>query len=144
VSDVSALQATLAAEHAAVYVYGVLGGRTSQSRQADLFAAVTAAHAEHRSRRDELSRMIRDLGAEPVASAAAYALDPVPTSAAQVRRAAQDVESASAQSYALQVAGTAAGSRRWAITALTDAAVRRRGFGGAPEAFPGATELGGE
>ena len=35
-SETDALQTTLAAEHAAVYVYGVLGGRTSKPRAGDL------------------------------------------------------------------------------------------------------------
>ena len=68
VSDVEALQTTLAAEHAAVYVFGALGGRTSQSANPELFDAISAAYAAHRARRDELTAAITDLGAEPVAA----------------------------------------------------------------------------
>ena len=72
-SQLSALQAVLAAEHAAVYVYGVLGGQTSQSAQPALFAAVDDAYAAHRARRDRLTQQITDLGADPVAAARARA-----------------------------------------------------------------------
>ena len=65
-----ALQRTLAAEHAAVHVYGVLGAQTSSSSTPALFAAVSSAYAEHRSRRDLLTRAVTDLGATPVAAAA--------------------------------------------------------------------------
>ena len=38
-TPLDALQTTLAAEHAAVYVYGVLGARTSPAAEPSLFAA---------------------------------------------------------------------------------------------------------
>ena len=47
-SPVDALQRALAAEHAATYVYGAIGAATSVSATPDLFAAVSAAYAEHR------------------------------------------------------------------------------------------------
>ncbi|NUR64772.1 MAG: DUF4439 domain-containing protein, partial [Streptomyces sp.] len=65
-----ALQAALAAEHAAVYGYGVVGGRIREERRSEARAAYDA----HRARRDALAREVRDLGAEPVAASAAYAL----------------------------------------------------------------------
>ncbi|MGC3005519.1 DUF4439 domain-containing protein, partial [Streptomyces sp. G35A] len=45
-----ALQAALAAEHAAVYGYGVVGGRIGKDRRAEARAAYDA----HRARRDAL------------------------------------------------------------------------------------------
>ena len=36
-TEVDALQTTLAAEHAAVYVYGLLGSRTSQTAEPELY-----------------------------------------------------------------------------------------------------------
>ena len=39
------------------------------------------------------------------------------------------------------VGSTSRWDRQWAIDALTDAAVRLLGFGGAAEDFPGAREL---
>ena len=58
-----------------VHVYGVLGARTSQAAEPDLYAALRAAYEAHRERRDQLTRRDRGDGAtpEPVA-AAAYAL----------------------------------------------------------------------
>ncbi|NED26181.1 DUF4439 domain-containing protein, partial [Streptomyces anulatus] len=63
-------QAALAAEHAAVYGYGVLGGRIEGKRGTE----ARAAYDGHRARRDALARAVRDLGGRPVASDAAYAL----------------------------------------------------------------------
>ena len=37
--ELDALQATLAAEHAAVYVYGLLGSRTSETAETELYVA---------------------------------------------------------------------------------------------------------
>jgi hypothetical protein len=43
--------------------------------------------------------------------------------------------------YAQLVASSTEGHRRWAVTALTDAAVRHLELGGAATAYPGAPEL---
>ncbi|MER7187610.1 DUF4439 domain-containing protein, partial [Streptomyces hyaluromycini] len=56
-----ALQAALAAEHAAVYGYGVVGGRIGRQRLAEARSAYDA----HRARRDALVREVRDLGGAP-------------------------------------------------------------------------------
>ncbi|MGB0101641.1 MAG: DUF4439 domain-containing protein, partial [Nocardioides sp.] len=70
--QIEALQTALAAEHAAVYVYGALGGRTSRAETPELSAAVSSAYASHRARRDLLTSEVVDLGGEPVAAEAAY------------------------------------------------------------------------
>ena len=81
----AAAQAALAAEHAAVYGYGVVGARVGDDRRAEAAQAYDA----HRARRDALRRTVRDLGGDPVAADAAYALPfPVPDAAAAVRLAA--------------------------------------------------------
>ena len=46
----------------------------------------------------------------------------------------------SLETYAWLVANTVGGQRRWAIDALTDAAVRELSYRGSPEIFPGAGE----
>lgn len=80
-----AAQAALAAEHAAVYGYGVVGGRLDDARRAE----ATAAYDAHRARRDALARTVRDLGGKPAVAAAAYALPfEVPDAAAALRLAA--------------------------------------------------------
>ena len=131
-----ALQAALAAEHAAVHVYGAVGARTSQTAQPVLFAAVTAAYAQHRARRDSLDARVRELDATPVAAQPAYRLPPL-ESPDDVRAAARDLEAGTARAYAFVVASTTGDTRAWAATALTDAAVRGLSFGGAPEVLPG-------
>ena len=140
----AALQTTLAAEHAAVWVLGVLGGRTSASRSGSLYAAISAAYVAHRSRRDQLTSTIRDLGSDPVASAAAYDLPrpiegPGPSDR-QLAAAALEVEQRCAATYAFLVAQTSGRERGWAIRALNEAAVRELAFRGTPEMFPGADE----
>ena len=139
-TTLEALQTTLAAEHAAVHVYGALGAQTSQSSSAALFAAITDAYTEHRSRRDLLARAVIDLGGTPVAAAPAYELPAPPANRAGVTAAALAIEQASAETYAYLVANTAGEQRRWAGQALTDAAVRELVFRGTPEMFPGAGE----
>ncbi len=135
-----ALQTTLAAEHAAVYVYGVLGGRTSATEMPELFAAVSSAYAAHRARRDHLMGELTDLEVEPVAAEAAYETPRELTSAQQIARTALELERSCATTYASQVANTTTEMRRWAITALNEGAVRELTFRGTPETFPGADE----
>ncbi|MEU1854052.1 DUF4439 domain-containing protein, partial [Streptomyces sp. NPDC019990] len=77
--ELRALQAALAAEHAAVYGYGVVGGRIGAGRRVEARMAYDA----HRARRDALVREVKDLGGRPAAAAAGYALPfPVPDAAA--------------------------------------------------------------
>lgn len=135
-----ALQTTLAAEHAAVFVYGVLGGRTSASATPALFTAVTQAYDAHLARRDELTDAIAADGGTPVAAEPAYEVPARLETPDQITRAALATERSCATTYAWQVAGTATTWRRWAIEALHEAAVRELVFRGTPETFPGADE----
>lgn len=138
-SAVESLQLALAAEHAAVYVYGALGGRTSRSATPELAAAISAAYEAHRGRRAQLTTAILDLDAEPVSAEPAYELPPMGTPG-QVERAALEVERACARTYVFVVANTVADQRRTAIGALNEAAVRELAFRGTPEIFPGRDE----
>jgi hypothetical protein len=139
-TGLEALQTALAAEHAALYVYGALGGRTSQSAAPAMYAAVSTSYAEHRSRRDLLVRDIRALGGTPVSSAAAYELPGDLGSVAGVARAALELERSCATTYAWVVANTVGPRRRWAVEVLTHTAVRELVFRGTPEMLPGADE----
>ncbi|MFE3329043.1 ferritin-like domain-containing protein [Streptomyces sp. NPDC059176] len=133
---VRAVQAALAAEHAAVYGYGVVGGRAGDARRAE----VKAAYAGHRARRDAMERTVRDLGAAPVAARAAYALPfPVPDSAAAVRLAAV-LEDRVAGVYSDLVRAAEGALRREAADALREAAVRAVRWRGSGVAFPGLAE----
>lgn len=135
-SALEAAQAALAAEHAAVYGYGVVGGRVGDDRRAE----ATAAYAAHRARRDALARTVRDLGGKPAASAAAYALPfPVPDAAAAVRLAAE-LEDRVAGVYSDLVRAAEGPLRREAADALREAAVRAVRWRGSGVAFPGLAE----
>ncbi|WP_329062826.1 ferritin-like domain-containing protein [Streptomyces sp. NBC_01429] len=132
----TAAQAALAAEHAAVYGYGVVGGRIGDNRRAE----ATAAYAAHRARRDALARTVRDLGGRPEAAAAAYALPfTVPDASAAVRLAAE-LEDRVAGVYSDLVRAAEGPLRREAAGALREAAVRAVRWRGGGVAFPGLAE----
>lgn len=140
-TPLAALQATLAGEHAAVYVYGVIGGRVSLTKEPDLSAKVSRAYTTHRGRRDQLIALVRAGGGVPVAADVSYELSTPAVTAEQLIVAALDVERHGAEVYAQMVGNTSRANRQWAIEALGDAAVRQLGFGGTPEIFPGVPEL---
>ncbi|RII07996.1 hypothetical protein DSC45_33915 [Streptomyces sp. YIM 130001] len=133
---IAACQAALRAEHAAVYGYGVVGGRIGEDRRGEARSAYDA----HRSRRDGLRRTVRDLGESPEQAAAAYALPfPVPDAGAAARLAAE-LEDRVAGVYA-DLVRTAEGERRAAAAdALREAAVRAARWRGGSVAFPGLAE----
>ena len=142
-AEVDALQTTLEAEHAAVYVYGLLGSRTSQGAEAPLYQALRAAHEAHRERRDALIGEIAALGAVPGPAAAAYAA-PMGLDTTDARyRSALELERACARTYAALVGSTTATLRGEAVAMLNDAAARELSFRGNPEIFPGADEYAG-
>ncbi|GAA3493048.1 hypothetical protein GCM10019016_001470 [Streptomyces prasinosporus] len=137
--ELRALQAALAAEHAAVYGYGVVGGRIGEKRRAEARTAYDA----HRARRDALVREVRDAGGEPVAAAAGYALPfPVPDAAAAVRLAAE-LEDRVAAVYADLVRDSGGARRRAAAEAMREAAVRSVRWSRESVAFPGLAERAG-
>jgi Domain of unknown function (DUF4439) len=110
-----ALQAALAAEHAAVYGYGAAGARL----RGDAETQARAAYDAHRARRDQLTQLIRSRQGAPVAAAPAYALPfPVRTPAEATRLAAQ-----------------------LAVRALQEAAVRAVSWRGTSVPFPGLSEV---
>ncbi|CUR59694.1 conserved hypothetical protein [metagenome] len=140
-TTLEALQTTLAGEHAAVWTYATLGGQTSQSAQAVLFDRIARGYVVHRARRDQLISMVRDLGVVPAPAAPAYELLNRAATPTQVTNAALALEQRCAGVYADLVAATVEQQRQWAITALTDAAVRGLGYRGSPEIFPGLAEF---
>jgi Domain of unknown function (DUF4439) len=142
VSVLEALQVTLADEHASVYTYGVLGGRTSQSATPALYDAVTAGYRRHRARRDQLRLLVEEAGGEPVAAAAAYELDGPLLRSAQVQAAARELEGASVETLMALVAQSSGAVREWALGEATWSAAWRLELGGEPQTWPGAPELG--
>ncbi|MCF1649430.1 MULTISPECIES: ferritin-like domain-containing protein [Streptomyces] len=134
--ELRAVQAALAAEHAAVYGYGVVGGKIGDGKRAEALTAYDA----HRARRDALVRAVKDLGGRPVAASAGYALPfQVPDSAAAVRLAAE-LEDRVAGVYADLVRAAGGGRRALAVEALREAAVRAVRWRGESVAFPGLAE----
>ncbi|MEU3602522.1 ferritin-like domain-containing protein [Streptomyces sp. NPDC006798] len=132
----TALQAALAAEHAAVYGYGVVGARVGDGRRTE----AREAFAAHRARRDALIRAVRDLAAAPVAAAPGYALPfPVPDPASAVRLAAH-LEDRVAGACADLVRAARGPLRTEAAVALREAAVRSARWRGGGVAFPGLAE----
>jgi len=135
-TPLEAQQATLAAEHAAVYLYGVFGAQASQSRQPELYARLLDGFRVHRRRRDQLTAAIDRAGAEPVAAEVSYDL-PAMATAPELDNAALLVERRIARTYGQLIESTTAAERRWALVALDDSAVRQLEFRGTPEMFPG-------
>lgn len=131
-----AAQEALAAEHAAVYGYGVVGAWIGAERGGE----ASTAYAAHRRQRDALARMVRDLGGTPVAAQAAYTLPFEVTSGEDALRLAARLESRVARSYAGLVLAATGRDRRTAAEALRDAAVRAARFSGRVVAFPGLSE----
>ncbi|MEU0135472.1 ferritin-like domain-containing protein [Streptomyces sp. NPDC006296] len=131
-----AAQAVLAAEHAAVYGYGTLGGRLEGGRRGD----ATAAWDAHRARRDALVRTVRDLGGEPVAAVAAYDLPFAVRDPATAMRLAAVLEDGVAAVYSDLVRAARGPLRLDAAGALREAAVRAARWRGTGVAFPGLTE----
>jgi hypothetical protein len=143
-SALDALQSCLAAEHADLFGYGVLGGVLAGTSSAtDLQAYADTCYVVHRSRRDQLTAVLYRLGATPVAAQPAYSL-PFPVSGvAACTRLARQLEARTAAVYALAVANTVESSRSLAIDALTDCALRQVEWGSAPTALPGIPESSG-
>jgi hypothetical protein len=136
--SLDAVQAALAAEHAAIYGYGVAGARLRGDAQARARAAFDA----HRARRDQLQALIRSRQGAPVAAAPAYALPFPVRTAADATRLATHLEESVAAVYADLVAAGDGATRRLAAYALQEAAVRAVRWRGRSTPFPGLAEVG--
>ncbi|MCO6006469.1 ferritin-like domain-containing protein [Actinoallomurus purpureus] len=132
---VAALQAALAAEHVAVFGYGVLGGHVSPAQR----QSVTQMWNAHRARRDRLRGYVQAAGGRPVAAAAAYRLPFKVTSASGAARLAAALEDGVVAGYAVLAGVSDPAVRRYAALAMQEAAVRAVRWRGSPptEAFPG-------
>jgi hypothetical protein len=130
---VAALQGALAAEHAAVYGYGVVGAILTGTGQADARSAWMA----HQLARDTLEAMVTKLGATPVAASAAYRLPFAVTSPATARRLAATLEAGVTRAYLGAVAVDDAAVRSFAARAMQTSASRAAAWSGTTVAFPG-------
>ena len=137
-----ALQSTLGDEHAAVYTYGLLGARTSQTASPGLYATIDEAYRRHRSRRDRLRLLVDEAGGTPVAAEPAYELDGRLLQPAAIQAAARTLEEASTVVLLALVAQSAGTVREWAVTEAIWSATWGLELGGVPQTWPGAAELG--
>jgi hypothetical protein len=140
-TPMQALQDTLAAEHAAVYVYALLGGRLSASEHPESADLLRDAYEAHLARRDLLRGVIAGLGGTPEPAAPAYRVDAEDRSPAHLLGTARTTEERCAAVYAQLVASSTGPRRRWAIQALSDSAVRLLELGAPAAAYPGLPEL---
>ncbi|KAA1376510.1 DUF4439 domain-containing protein [Aeromicrobium fastidiosum] len=126
-----AVQAWLALEHEAVWLYPVVGARVDGLRK-----RAGTSYRAHRDTRDALLAAVRSLGLEPVVAALGYAAGPL-TTRAQASAAAQSLESR-ISAATLTLAGEAEGDlRALAITHLRRSALAELTWGAEPKAFPG-------
>jgi len=137
VSEVDALQRTLAAQHAAVFVFGALGGRASSLPAPALQSALSTAYDDHVERRNRLRIMVAAAGDDPVAAEPAYRLPARLSTSEQISTEALRVQRACVTTYAALVAATSGPARRWAVEAMSETALTEADFGGEPQALPG-------
>jgi hypothetical protein len=132
----------LAAEHAAIFGYGVVGAHLDRSGQNTARQAETA----HRNRRDAVVARILAAEGTPPSAAPAYELPFEVEDRASALRLAIDLEEGTARAWRRALAGTADDDRKLALGGLVDCAVRatrwRRTAGVEPAVtpFPGAND----
>jgi hypothetical protein len=133
------LQEALAAEHAAVYGYDVLGPHLVDDEQQQARAAGDA----HRERRDALTVELTRQRLTPAPAAPAYALPAKVTDRTSALKLAVTLEARSATVWGATLGDLRGADRRRALDAVTDYSVRamrwRRlvGVDPATAAFPG-------
>jgi len=131
-----ALGSALAAEHAAIFGYGVVGARLTGAALAQAQQADTA----HRDRRDRLIVRLTKVGIEAPAALPAYALPFPVTDPASAQRLAVQLEERAAAIWRVALGPTTGDDRRLALDALTDCALRaarwRRATGQQPGTVP--------
>lgn len=132
---VEAMNTTLAGEHAAIYAYGVIGGRLGIDSQP--VSEATDAIGAHRPRRDGLTALIEAGDGEPVAAEPGYLLPTEVVDVADARTTAQDVEDRCGVLYATLAATADGPIRAFAVDALIDSAIRGLAWGAPGSALPG-------
>ncbi|MFY1695089.1 MULTISPECIES: ferritin-like domain-containing protein [unclassified Solwaraspora] len=108
----------LAAEHAAIFAYGLIGAQLT----GDAVNRARTAETAHRTRRDEL--ILRSTGSDIVPAQAAYEVPFPVTDQASALRLAAEVEERSAAVWRDLLAATEGPQRESALTAMIEYAVR--------------------
>lgn len=131
-----ALGAALAAEHAAIFGYGVAGAHLTG-------AALTQAQqweTAHRNRRDALLLRLSSVGITPPAAQAAYALPFPVVDSASAQKLAVQLEERTAAIWRTALGPTTGDDRKRALDALIDSALWaarwRRATGQQPGTVP--------
>ena len=132
-TGISALQGALAAEHAAVYGYGVAGAMLTGAALAQARAGWTA----HQVARDTLEAMLTRLGATPEAASPAYKLPFAVTGPASAKELAAAIEKGVTRAYLALVAVNDPALRTFGATAMQISANRATAWNGITVAFPG-------
>jgi Domain of unknown function (DUF4439) len=130
---VTALQALLAAENAAVYGYGLAGAQLSGSQ-------LSTAQQDwnlHRAARATVSAMITERGGTPAPAAAAYRPPFAVTSAATASSLAALLEDGLVRAYLGLVAVDDQALRAFGAGEMQAAAIRAAFWQGGTTAFPG-------
>lgn len=119
---VDALQDALAAEHAAIWVYGLSGAFMPDALNDRLAEATTA----HQVRRDATERMLIDASAQPVPAEPGYLTpEPVTDASSAIRLAiTAETDAAAAWRAVVELSPADPDLRAAALDALTEAAVR--------------------
>jgi len=132
-AGVAALQGALAAEHAAVYGFGVAGAFLSGTAQSQARGAWVA----HQDARDTLTAMLTGLGATPVAASPAYRLPVAVADAQSARELAAALEDGVTRGYLGVVAVSDPALRSFGARQMQTSAGRAWVWGGSTAAFPG-------
>jgi uncharacterized protein DUF4439 len=132
-APVAALQGVLAAEHAAVYGYGVVGAMLTGANQ----ATARTDWIAHQVARDRLVTMLTRLGATPVAASPAYELPFSVTSAQSAAKLAAALEEGVTRAYLGLVAVSNPALRTFAAQSMQTSANRAFAWSGTTTAFPG-------
>ncbi|MEV0624104.1 ferritin-like domain-containing protein [Nonomuraea sp. NPDC050404] len=132
--DIEKLRKALAAEHAVLFAYGLLGARTSGGLRAKMSAAFDA----HRARRDRLRTHITARGGKPAESDPSYALPFFPSNATLAVNLAVRLETGVVAAYLELAAARDPELRAYAALAMQEAVGRSYSFRpDQPVAFPG-------
>jgi Domain of unknown function (DUF4439) len=132
------LQGALAAEHAAIYGYGIVGAMLGNHLQSQ-------AHADwlaHQEARDTLEAMLVRLSATPVAASPAYQLPFAVTGEDSAVRLAVVIEDGVVEAYLGIVAVTDRTLRSFGALAMQPPANRALVWRGSTVAFPGMPPAG--
>jgi hypothetical protein len=142
-TETAALREVLAAEHAAVWGYGVVGA----ALDVDSRPPATAAETAHRDVRDRVTALLDERGADPVAAEGAYSLPFPVLSGVDAAALAVVLEDGVAAAWVRVLDQAAQREVRelavgWLTAAETRAVAWRRAAGSAPVTtpFPGLPE----